>query len=131
LQKEDKKEFVDLLDKFTDFEKHTTNLLKLLDDRSKVTKKELDAQFATLRADILAEVKKASEDIRGEAATDAKALGEVEENAGVSQDSVQDTEPSTESVVAENLVVERELSADAQEKDAPKGRFFSRFKKGS
>jgi len=48
-QKEDKKEFVTLVDKFNDFEKHTTNLLKLLDDRSKTVKDGLESDFKRLK----------------------------------------------------------------------------------
>lgn len=59
IQKEDKKEFTDLLDKFNDFEKHTTNLLKLLDERSKITKAELDAQFIGLKGDLIKDIKSA------------------------------------------------------------------------
>ena len=44
----DRKDFFDLLDKFNDFEKHTENLLKLLDERNKTVKGELDSQFAKL-----------------------------------------------------------------------------------
>lgn len=47
----DRKDFFDLLDKFNDFEKHTTNLLKLLDERNKTVKGELDGQFAKLEID--------------------------------------------------------------------------------
>lgn len=47
----DRKDFFDLLDKFNDFEKHTTNLLKLLDERNKTVKSELDGQFAKLELD--------------------------------------------------------------------------------
>ena len=47
--KEDKKEFVKLVDKFNDFEKHTTNLLKLLDERSKTVKEELERDFKRLK----------------------------------------------------------------------------------
>lgn len=61
VQKEDKKEFVDLLDKFNDFEKHTTNLLKLLDDRSKVTSKELEGKFASLEKDLMSSREKMPE----------------------------------------------------------------------
>ncbi|MBR9693438.1 hypothetical protein GOV07_05970 [Candidatus Woesearchaeota archaeon] len=48
--KENKKEFVTLVDKFSDFEKHTTNLLKLLDERSKTLKDELEGDFKKLKA---------------------------------------------------------------------------------
>ncbi len=48
-QKEEKKEFVTLVDKFNDFEKHTTSLLKLLDDRSKTLKEGLEKDFAKLK----------------------------------------------------------------------------------
>jgi hypothetical protein len=44
----ERKDFVDLLDKFNDFEKHTTNLLKLLDERNKNAKSDIDAQFKSL-----------------------------------------------------------------------------------
>jgi hypothetical protein len=44
----ERKDFLDLLDKFNDFEKHTTNLLKLLDERNKTTKQELDADFKNM-----------------------------------------------------------------------------------
>src|SRR3989339_141477 len=45
----DKKEFVKLLDKFTDFEKHTTNILKLLEQRSKGTLSSLNESFDELK----------------------------------------------------------------------------------
>lgn len=48
-QKEEKKEFVTLVDKFNDFEKHTTNLLKLLDERSKTMKDDLEKDFRKLK----------------------------------------------------------------------------------
>lgn len=48
--KEEKKEFVTLLDKFNNFETHTTNLLKLLDERSKTLKEELESSFSKLKA---------------------------------------------------------------------------------
>jgi DNA repair exonuclease SbcCD ATPase subunit len=47
--KEDKKEFVALLDKFNNFETHTTNLLKLLDERSKMLKESLEKDFKRLK----------------------------------------------------------------------------------
>lgn len=47
--KEDKKEFVTLMDKFNDFEKHTTNLLKLLDERSKILKRGFESDFKKLQ----------------------------------------------------------------------------------
>lgn len=48
-EKADKKEFVKLLDKFTDFEKHTSSILKLLDQKSKNTVVELNNVFADLK----------------------------------------------------------------------------------
>ena len=39
--KADKKEFVTLIDKFTEFEKHTSDVLKLLDERNKQSKTEI------------------------------------------------------------------------------------------
>jgi len=48
-EKADKKEFVKLLDKFTDFEKHTTNILKLLEQRSKGTLSSLNESFDELK----------------------------------------------------------------------------------
>ncbi|MBR9675672.1 hypothetical protein GOV05_01550 [Candidatus Woesearchaeota archaeon] len=50
--KEDKKEFTKLLDKFNDFEKHTTNLLNLLDRRSKQAKDEMFNDFNKLKTRI-------------------------------------------------------------------------------
>ncbi|MFH1174611.1 MAG: hypothetical protein V1725_05730 [archaeon] len=47
-QKEDKKEFVGLLTKFNNFEKHTTNILKLLDVRGKAIETELRENFRRL-----------------------------------------------------------------------------------
>jgi hypothetical protein len=44
----ERKDFLDLLDKFNDFEKHTTNLIKLLDERNKTVKQELDSEFRGL-----------------------------------------------------------------------------------
>jgi chromosome segregation ATPase len=47
-QKAEKKEFVDLLNKFNDFEKHTGTVIKLLDERSKHTKTDLKLMFKQL-----------------------------------------------------------------------------------
>ncbi len=47
--KADKKEFVKMVDKFTDFEKHTSNILKLLDQKSKNTVIELNHAFDDLK----------------------------------------------------------------------------------
>ena len=47
----ERKDFFDLLDKFNDFEKHTSNLLKLLDERNKTVKQDLDAQFKNMEID--------------------------------------------------------------------------------
>ncbi|MBU1975031.1 MAG: hypothetical protein KKG59_01365 [Nanoarchaeota archaeon] len=43
--KESKKEFANIVAKFNDFEKHTGNIIKLLDDKTRSHKKELDDQF--------------------------------------------------------------------------------------
>jgi chromosome segregation ATPase len=48
-EKADKKEFVKMVDKFTDFEKHTTNIMKLLDQKSKNTITELNNSFTDLK----------------------------------------------------------------------------------
>jgi len=48
-EKADKKEFVKMVDKFGDFEKHTSNILKLLDQKSKNTLVELNASFDELK----------------------------------------------------------------------------------
>jgi hypothetical protein len=47
--KANKKEFVQLLDKFNDFEKHTGNILKLLDSRSKNLKEDMQSRFENLK----------------------------------------------------------------------------------
>lgn len=48
-EKADKKEFVKMVDKFTDFEKHTSNILKLLDQKSRNTVIELNNTFEDLK----------------------------------------------------------------------------------
>ena len=48
-EKADKKELIKLIDKFSDFEKHTTNILKLLDQKSKNTVTELNNMFNQLK----------------------------------------------------------------------------------
>lgn len=48
-EKADKKEFVKLVDKFSDFEKHTSSILKLLDQRSKNTLESLNLSFSKLK----------------------------------------------------------------------------------
>ena len=48
-EKADKKEFIKMFDKFTDFEKHTSNILKLLDQKSRTTVMELNASFDSLK----------------------------------------------------------------------------------
>ena len=48
-EKADKKEFVKMVDKFSDFEKHTSNILKLLDQKSKNTVIELNNTFDELK----------------------------------------------------------------------------------
>lgn len=48
--KEDKKEFVNLVNKFNDFEKHTTNIIDLLDKKSKTLKKGIDDEFDKLKS---------------------------------------------------------------------------------
>lgn len=48
-EKADKKEFVKMVDKFTDFEKHTSNIIKLLDQKSKTTLTDLNNSFSELK----------------------------------------------------------------------------------
>ncbi len=48
-EKADKKEFVKMVDKFTDFEKHTSNILKLLDQKSRTTLVDLNNSFSDLK----------------------------------------------------------------------------------
>ncbi len=47
--KEDKKEFINLVNKFNDFEKHTTNIIDLLDKKSKSVKRDMEDSFEKLR----------------------------------------------------------------------------------
>ncbi|GIU70008.1 MAG: hypothetical protein KatS3mg002_1244 [Candidatus Woesearchaeota archaeon] len=74
-EKADKKELVKLVDKFSDFEKHTTSILKLLDQRGKSVVNDLNNQFMKLKEqlekkhDIKLEVKGIGED---SLSTDAK-----------------------------------------------------------
>jgi prefoldin subunit 5 len=51
-EKSDKKELVKLIDKFTDFEKHTSNILKLLDQKSKTLVGEINSNFKSLKAQL-------------------------------------------------------------------------------
>jgi hypothetical protein len=51
-EKADKKEFVKLVDKFSDFEKHTSNILKLLDQKSRNTVDELNSLFNDLKQEL-------------------------------------------------------------------------------
>ncbi len=51
-EKADKKELVKLVDKFSDFEKHTTSILKLLDQRGKNITADLNAQFMKLKGQL-------------------------------------------------------------------------------
>lgn len=47
--KAEKKEFTNLLDKFNEFEKHTNNILRLLDERSKHTKEDMLESFENIK----------------------------------------------------------------------------------
>jgi len=47
--KADKKDFMSLMDKFTEFEKHTGNIMKLLDERSKHMRLELKATITQVK----------------------------------------------------------------------------------
>lgn len=51
-EKADKKEFVKMFDKFTDFEKHTSNILKMLDQKSRTTVTELNNSFDSLKTQL-------------------------------------------------------------------------------
>lgn len=51
-EKADKKELVKLVDKFSDFEKHTTSILKLLDQRGKNITADLNTQFMKLKGQL-------------------------------------------------------------------------------
>jgi len=51
-KKADKKEFGSLMDKFTEFEKHTGNILRLLDERSKHMKNELKVTLRKIKEEL-------------------------------------------------------------------------------
>jgi len=51
-EKSDKKELVKLIDKFTDFEKHTSNIIKLLDQKSKTLVGEVNSNFKSLKTQL-------------------------------------------------------------------------------
>jgi len=72
--KEEKKEFVTLVDKFNDFEKHTTNLLKLLDERSKTLKDDLEKEFQRLKVRLEVRLKTGVIDMEAPIPEDARAL---------------------------------------------------------
>ncbi|MFH1770569.1 MAG: hypothetical protein ABH828_03355 [archaeon] len=50
--KADKKEFVNLVNKFNDFEKHTGNIIKLLDERSKHAKDDIKTTFDNIKKEV-------------------------------------------------------------------------------
>lgn len=45
----DRNEIIKLVSKFNDFEKHTSNILKLLDEKTRQSKKELDSKFGQMK----------------------------------------------------------------------------------
>jgi hypothetical protein len=51
-EKADKKEFTKLTDSFSDFEKHTGNVLKLLDERSRSFRDQLESDFKRIQRQI-------------------------------------------------------------------------------
>lgn len=93
-EKADKKELVKLVDKFSDFEKHTTSILKLLDQRGKNIVNDINAQFMKLktqlekRYDTKIDVKGISEDatpIAGTAVVGAAAGSQKNDVSDVGQ----------------------------------------------
>jgi hypothetical protein len=64
--KEDKKEFVTLLDKFNNFETHTTRLLQLLDDRSKTLRDGLEKDFRRLKEKLERQLKTGPVDLEAD-----------------------------------------------------------------
>ncbi len=51
-EKSEKKEVITLLNKFNDFEKHTTNIINLLDDRSKSSVVEINSKFEEIKQSV-------------------------------------------------------------------------------
>lgn len=54
--KADKKELLNLITRFGDFEKHTTNIMNLLDERSKSVSEDARNRFSKLRKELVEEV---------------------------------------------------------------------------
>jgi hypothetical protein len=92
--KSEKKDLMKLVDKFADFEKHTSNILKLLDQKSKNTIIELNNSFNSLREQMEVkynkkiEVKGLSEDAAGPQSKPADAAASGGSPAGVSERNV-------------------------------------------
>jgi len=54
--KVDKKELLNLITRFSEFEKHTTNIMNLLDERSKSSSDEIKIKFSKARKELIDEV---------------------------------------------------------------------------
>jgi hypothetical protein len=120
-EKADKKEFVKLVDKFGDFEKHTTNILKLLDQKSKNTVIELNALFSQLKIQ-LEKKYSAKIDVKGltvdETSIDQLAPQGIQKTVVVSSDAIGTAMPDAAFKVISPTT---EQSSDKSEKksDAP------------
>ena len=120
-EKADKKEFVKLVDKFGDFEKHTTNILKLLDKKSKNTVIELNALFSQLKIQIEKKYS-AKIDVKGltvdETSIDQLAPQGIQKTVVVSSDAIGTAMPDAAFKVISPTT---EQSSDKSEKksDAP------------
>lgn len=103
-EKSDKKDLVKLVDKFSDFEKHTGNILKLLDQKSKNTVNELNNLFDDLRKQLDSKlhtqlnVKNLSnEEIKETSAEDNKSKTSTTQNSSSNVDSTNQENQNTSS----------------------------------
>lgn len=106
-EKADKKELVKLVDKFSDFEKHTTSILKLLDQRGKNITADLNAQFMKLKAQL---------ERKYDTKIDVKGIGE-ESSAGATAGVAGGVNASR--VKGNGLEAQKEGDTDAQAQTVP------------
>ena len=110
--KTDKKELVTLVNKFNDFEKHTTNLINLMDKRSKTTSDEINMNVKSMKNEIRKKIDSAIKQLNLE----------VEKTDGYE-------EPKTETTSDEKQNTTTEEQTEEKKPEEKKGFFKKIFKK--
>lgn len=136
-ERADKKEFVKLLDKFTDFERHTSSILKLLDQRSKNTLDSLNVSFNRLKEQLedkystKLNVKPIGDDTKSvESKTDESKKNEPNDDKSKKADTDSDTKKSeSDSSNKKDDVAVDPGSNDKPSTDSKPKRFLGLFKK--